>query len=481
MYQRTREALADALGVDPSPELSALHVALLRGELGRREENRKTNLRAELTSFVGKDADVAAVRELVAEHRLTTLIGPGGSGKTRLATETARTLLGDLPDGAWLVELAAIGADGDVAQATLAGLGLRDALLGGAPSAEPTDRLIAAIREREALLILDNCEHVIESAAAFADRLLGECRRLRILATSREPLGITGEALWLVEPLALPDEDAGPGEIESSPAVRLLRDRAGAVRKDLGGRRRTRLSTMARDLPGAGRDAAGDRAGRGQVAHHVHRSARQPARRPVPPADRRQPHRVAAAQDAARGGRLELGAAHRRRTDGPAPALGVLGRGEPGSGRAGLRRRRRSSRSEVLELLTSLAEKSLLLTEGDGAPRYRMLGTIKEYAAAPARRGGGIGPGAPGASRLLHRARRDRRAAPAPRRAAGLAGHARGRARQHRCRDARGDRGRRGAGGDAARGGRRLVLVARRAPGRRHRADASRPPTCPAR
>ena len=128
VYQRTREALADALGVDPSPELSALHVALLRGELGRRErrwqeEGRKTNLRAELTSFVGKDADVAAVRELIAEHRLTTVIGPGGSGKTRLATETARTLLGDLPDGAWLVELGAIGADGDVAQSTLAALG----------------------------------------------------------------------------------------------------------------------------------------------------------------------------------------------------------------------------------------------------------------------------------------------------------------------------------------------------------------------
>src|SRR6266576_6763585 len=237
VYQRTRETLADTLGVDPSPELSALHVALLRGELGRREqrwqeEGRKTNLRAELTSFVGKDADITAVRELIAEHRLTTVIGPGGSGKTRLATETARTLLGDLPDGAWLVELAAIGADGDVAQAALAALGLRDALLGSAPSADPVDGLIAAIREREALLILDNCEHVIESAAAFADRVLGECRRLRILATSREPLGITGEALWQTEPLALPD--ASPGEIASSPAIRLLRDRAGAVRKDLG-------------------------------------------------------------------------------------------------------------------------------------------------------------------------------------------------------------------------------------------------------
>ncbi len=249
-YQRTREALADALGADPSAELSALHVALLRGELGRREqrwleEGRKTNLRAELTSFVGKDADVAAVRELIAGHRLTTVIGPGGSGKTRLATETARTLLGGLPDGAWLVELAPIGAGGEVAQPTLAALGLRDALLGGAPNAEPVDRLIAAVREREALLILDNCEHVIEPAASFAHRVLGECQRLRILATSREPLGITGEALWLVGPLALPEGDAGPGEIESSPAVQLLRDRAGAVRKDLAVDART-LSTMAR-------------------------------------------------------------------------------------------------------------------------------------------------------------------------------------------------------------------------------------------
>ncbi|GDY53264.1 hypothetical protein SVIO_038870 [Streptomyces violaceusniger] len=195
VYQRAREALADALGVDPSPELAALHVALLRGELGRRDErrderreerraerrderregNHKSNLRAELTSFVGRAADVAAVRGLIAEHRLTTVIGPGGAGKTRLATETARTLLGEgeLPDGAWLVELAAIGADGDVAQSALAGLGLRDALLGAAPNAELTDRLIAAVREREALLILDNCEHVIESAAVFAHRVLG--------------------------------------------------------------------------------------------------------------------------------------------------------------------------------------------------------------------------------------------------------------------------------------------------------------------
>ncbi|MEY9893852.1 putative ATPase/DNA-binding SARP family transcriptional activator [Catenulispora sp. MAP5-51] len=234
VYQRTREALADELGADPSPELSALHVSLLRGELGgRREENRKTNLRSELTSFVGRESEVAAVRDLVEGNRLATVIGPGGAGKTRLAVETARAALGGLPDGAWLVELAAIGPDGDVAQAALSGLGLRDTLHGENPSAGPTERFIAAMRERRALIVLDNCEHVIESAALFAHRVLGECRGLRILATSREPLGITGEVLWPVTPLELPAQDATPEEIEASPAVQLLRDRAQAVRRDL--------------------------------------------------------------------------------------------------------------------------------------------------------------------------------------------------------------------------------------------------------
>ena len=246
-YERLREALADALGVDPSTELSALHVALLRGELGQREEKRKTNLRAELTSFVGREADVAAVRALISEHRLTTLIGSGGSGKTRLATETARTMLGELRDGIWLVEFAPIGTDGDVAQTALAGLGLRDALLGASPSADPVDGLIAAIRDREMLLILDNCEHVIESVAALAERVLGECRRLRILATSREPLGITGEALWQVEPLAMPI-----GAEAASPALQLLRDRAGAVRKNLGSDEHTKalMVRICRSLDG---------------------------------------------------------------------------------------------------------------------------------------------------------------------------------------------------------------------------------------
>jgi predicted ATPase/DNA-binding SARP family transcriptional activator len=378
-YERTREALADALGVDPSPDLSALHVALLRGELGRREQNRKTNVRAELTSFVGRDDDVAAVRELIMEHRLTTLVGPGGSGKTRLATETARTLIGELPDGVWLVELAAVGAGGDVAQATVAALGLRDALLGGAPSADVADGLIAAIREREALLILDNCEHVIEPAAKFADRMLGECRRLRILATSRESLGITGEALWLVEPLALPEGDAGPGEIESSPAVRLLRDRAGAVRKDLAGDDQT-LATMARvcraldGMPLAIELAA---------ARLRTMSVDQLASR----LDDRFRLLTSGSRTA-----LPRHKTLRAVVDWSWELLSdaertVLRRLSVFSGGASLEAAERVCAGdavepeEVLELLTALAEKSLLLAEGDDALRYRMLGTIKEYAA----------------------------------------------------------------------------------------------------
>ena len=380
VYQRTRETLADTLGVDPSPELAALHVALLRGELGgRREQNRKTNLRAELTSLVGKDADVAAVRELIAQHRLTTLIGPGGSGKTRLATETARMLLGDLPDGAWLVELAAIGAvqgegavGGDVVQATLDGLGLRDALLGEAPHAEPMDRLIAAIRERELLLILDNCEHVIESAAAFAHRVLGECRRLRILATSREPLGITGEALWRVVPLALPPEDADAGEIESSPAVQLLRDRASAVRKDLAADARTlaRVSRALDGMPLAIELAAARLRTMSleQLASRLDdrfRLLTGGSRTALPR------HRTL---------RAVIDWSWELLTD--AERM-VLRRLSVFSGGASLEAAKRvcvpdaEDAEDAEDVLTALAEKSLLLAEGG---RYRMLGTIREYA-----------------------------------------------------------------------------------------------------
>ncbi|MFF9262888.1 AfsR/SARP family transcriptional regulator [Streptomyces longwoodensis] len=435
VYQRAREALADTLGADPSPRLAALHVALLRGELTARPEEPerahrgeslprhpsaphpehptphdlpRTNLRAELTSFVGRDDDLAALRVLVAGHRLTTVIGPGGSGKTRLATETARTLLGELPDGAWLVELAAIApaaTDGDVARAALTGLGLRDALLGGPSHAEPLDRLVAAVRDREALLVLDNCEHVVEGAALFAHRVLGECRRLRVLATSREPLGITGEALWQAEPLALPPDDpdgphgpddphgphgqdgqdgtdgphgTDPAAVDTSPAVRLLRDRAAAVRRDLTADAGTRaaLARICRALDGmplaielaAARlrtmspeqlaSRLDDRfrllTGGSRTALPRHRTLRAVVDwswELLGEAERAVLRRLSVFA-----GPVGLDAAEAVCAGGPVAA------------------------DEVLELLTALTEKSLLTAEGGAAPRYRMLGTIKEYA-----------------------------------------------------------------------------------------------------
>jgi predicted ATPase len=236
VYARTRDALADELGADPSAELAGLHLSILQGEAPRRDRPH-TNLRAALTSFVGRDADLARVSEMVGESRLVTLTGPGGSGKTRLATEVARALLDRMRD-VWLVELAPVSDAADLPQAVLSALGLRAQHLvaagpglGTLPEAtEPIDRLAAALSTRPMLLVLDNCEHLIEAAAALANRLLGDCALLRILATSREPLGITGETLWPVDPLPLPPADASRDAAMAYPSMRLLADRARAVR-----------------------------------------------------------------------------------------------------------------------------------------------------------------------------------------------------------------------------------------------------------
>jgi predicted ATPase len=195
-----------------------------------------TALRAPVTSFVGRDEDVARIGKLLDEVRLVTLTGPGGGGKTRLALASAAAAAGRMRDGVWLVELASLGEPAEVPWAALAAVGIRDgALLATAARGErhepvdPVARLVSALHDKTALLVLDNCEHLIDAVAALTDRVLADCPRVRVLSTSREALGITGEQLWPVGPLPFPDERVGAGEAGTYPAVRLFADRAAAV------------------------------------------------------------------------------------------------------------------------------------------------------------------------------------------------------------------------------------------------------------
>jgi len=234
-YERARATLADQLGVDPSAELKAAHLSVLRGEPAAAPTApvRRNNLRATLTSFVGRDEQLVQIGNLLSQSRLVTLVGPGGAGKTRLAGEVASTLAANATDGVWLAELAPVTDPADVPQTVLGSLGLRETILleraGAMTPRDATTRLIDALASRTAVLVLDNCEHLIDAAAHLADQLLAQCPDLRILATSREPLGIFGESLIVVPPLGAPEPGADAKQALGFPAVQLFADRAAGV------------------------------------------------------------------------------------------------------------------------------------------------------------------------------------------------------------------------------------------------------------
>jgi len=221
-YEEARALLADHLGVDPSPQLSQVHLDILRQE-NYPERTVATAHRPPasptwLTSFVGRDDEVSGVLKKLAEDRLVTVTGPGGVGKTRLAAEVSSRLAAP----AYFTELAPVTDPADVPRAVLGALGLAPRAIGfaaeaAAAAADPLDRVSDALAKREVTLVLDNCEHVVSAAASLAARVLADCPRVRIVVTSREPLRISGETLWVLSPLPEP------------PAIELLRDRAASV------------------------------------------------------------------------------------------------------------------------------------------------------------------------------------------------------------------------------------------------------------
>ena len=189
-------------------------------------DSARHNLTLQLTSFVGREKEMADIIHLLKKARLVTLIGPGGTGKTRLSIQVANEIVGEYPEGVWIVELAPILDPLLIPRTTAMAIGLRDE-----PHRPVLDMLCDYLREKKMLILLDNCEHLVEACAQMADSILRACPQIHILATSRETLGITGESLYLVPSMTLPDRQDLPAiELLSQyEAVSLFVDRATAA------------------------------------------------------------------------------------------------------------------------------------------------------------------------------------------------------------------------------------------------------------
>jgi predicted ATPase/DNA-binding SARP family transcriptional activator len=234
VYERVRETLADVLGADPGTALRERHLRLLRPDRpGEPDQIRPTNLPAPLTSFIGREDDLTRIGAQLATGRLVTVLGPGGAGKTRLALEAARRHRHEYRDGAWLIDLASVTEPAKIATAVLAGIGLRGGAMLDARrrvEGDELDVLVGELGGRESLLLVDNCEHLIDAVAHLVAALLPRCTGLSVLATSREPLAVDGEALVPLAPLALPDPDDSVEQARTAASVRLFTERAAAVR-----------------------------------------------------------------------------------------------------------------------------------------------------------------------------------------------------------------------------------------------------------
>ena len=237
-YERCALVLKRELDIEPSSQTRALYERLARGEMvedtavrpGRDAggqsiaiQRPRHNLPLQLSSFIGRERELAEVSRLLSAERLVTLTGAGGSGKTRLALQAAAGVLELFADGVWFVEFAPLSAAALVPETVLSALGVRQE-----EKRPPLNVLQDYLHKKQLLLVLDNCEHLIEAAAQLAGALLRHCPHLQILTTSREVLNINGEAVWQVPPLYLPKpgQQASLDTFKQADAIRLFVERA---------------------------------------------------------------------------------------------------------------------------------------------------------------------------------------------------------------------------------------------------------------
>ena len=354
-----------------------------------------TNLPAQVSSFIGREAELAAVRALVGGSRLVTLTGAGGAGKTRLGLQVAAGLLDEAGDGVWFADLAPL-ADPDLVAVTVADvLGIRQE-----PGRPVLDTLVAVVGARHLLVLLDNCEHVIGACAKVADALLRGCPNLALLATSREPLGIDGERVYRVPPMRTPSDGDDAGAIRASEAVQLLEDRAAAQGVPL-----------AWDEPAAG--VAGRICRRlDGIPLAIELAAARLRGMPAAELEARLDERFAILTGGSRAA-LPRQQTLRAMVDwswellNPAEQA-VLARLSVFAGGFGLAVAEAVAAGEdvpageILGHLGALVDKSLVQFDhaGSGPGRYRLLETVRHYAAGQL---DALGPAAAGAARIAHR------------------------------------------------------------------------------
>jgi predicted ATPase/DNA-binding SARP family transcriptional activator len=263
VYTRTREVLDESLGLEPSVSLRALHERVLRQDAtlgaspdlvpspttaasvapaasvtmpahrsrGAEDRPAPTNLPTAVRRLIGRDAQLDSIAELLGGVRLLSLVGPGGAGKTSLALATVARVAADYPDGAFGVRLASVNAPDQVPVAVADALGMP--MDGAVAGRDLQDRLVSFLQRRRMLLLLDNCEHVVDASAVLVDDVLGRCPGITVLTTSREALAVPDEVQVPVGPLETPPEGTPPGEVLGYPAAQLFAERARAVRPGL--------------------------------------------------------------------------------------------------------------------------------------------------------------------------------------------------------------------------------------------------------